>query len=426
MAKNKLYECSNCGYQSGTWLGKCFDCGQWSTMVEVPDSISGAKQKSSSSYTTKPQLLADIEINDTKRISIGLPYMDKLLGGGLVPGSVILLGGEPGIGKSTLALQLAKSNAQTLYVCGEESKSQIKERAKRLDCVDSKSIYLFEDTDVMAIINAMTDRKYNLIIVDSVQTIYHPDFPNTPGSPVQLREASLALVKTARRLHVPIILIGQVTKEGSVAGPRLLEHMVDVMLYLEGERTFGLRMIRSVKNRFGSTSSEIVNLSEKGFTLEDRTSWLSDEINSPGSAVTVTYIGKRPMVVEIQALVEPTSGNYPKRNSPNFPIARLDQILAIINSHTTTKIYGCDVFLNIGGGFSVSDPGIDLAIAGALISAKVGKSVPSNLCLLGELSLTGQIRDPMFFKERLSEAGKIGFTKALKMKYIGEVAKKIF
>lgn len=425
MNKGTLYECTNCGYQSKAWSGKCFECGHWSTMVQVPE-ISSSKHDSRSSEIIKPQILKEINIKQTKRESIGIPYLDELLGGGLVPGSVVLLGGEPGIGKSTLALQIAGKSKKALYVCGEESPIQIKERAKRLGIVDSKSIYLLDNIDVVNIINVMKQDKYSIVIVDSVQTIFHPDFPNTPGSPVQLREASMSLVRTARKLEIPIILIGQVTKEGSVAGPRLLEHLVDVMLYLEGERTFGLRMLRSVKNRFNSTSSEIVSLTNEGFKSENRTSWLNEQIAAPGSAVTVTFIGKRPMVIEIQSLVEPMAGNYPKRNCPNLSVSRLDQILAIINSHTKIKIYGHDVFLNIGGGFSVSDPGIDLAIACALISAKLGKSIPANLCLLGELSLTGQVRIPQFYKERINEAKKIGFAKTLQMKYIGEVTNKLF
>lgn len=338
---------------------------------------------------------------------------------------MLLLGGEPGIGKSTLALQLALQAKNPLYVCGEESPVQIKERALRLN---SKIEHLnFLDTpDVMMISASITNKEFDLIIVDSIQTTYHPDFPNTPGSPVQLRESALVLVKLARSLNLPIIIIGQVTKEGSVAGPRLLEHVVDIMMYLEGERTFGLRLLRTVKNRFGYTSSEVLKLTESGFKSETQNAWIENYHEAYGSAVTVTFIGKRPLVIEIQALVEPMIGSYPKRNSPNFSISRLDQIVAIINAHTEYKIYNHDIFINIAGGINISDPGIDMAIASALISVKDKRKISNSLCLLGELSLTGKIRQPQYFRERINEAKKIGFAKTVKFGYIDEASKIIF
>ncbi len=422
--KNNSYECSNCGYITKTWSGKCYQCGQWSTLVEIRFNPESKSNPNSSGIL--PQVFNKIKDTAKKKKSVGLPYFDQVLGGGLISGSVILLGGEPGIGKSTLALQLLNHLSSSLYVCGEESASQIKERGRRLNLKNTQKLFLLEDVDVINVVSQIRAKSWDLVVIDSIQSIYHPDFPNTPGSPVQLRESALSLIKVARSTNVPIILIGQVTKEGTVAGPRLLEHMVDAMLYLEGERTFGLRMLRSVKNRFSQINSEIVKLTESGFCAEKNTAWLSEDYNQPGSSVTVTFIGKRPMVVEAQALVEPTIGNYPKRNALNFSISRLDQILAIINSHTNYKIYGSDVFLNISGGLSINDPGIDLAIACALISAKAGKRIKPNICLLGELTLTGQIREPVYLKERLMEAKKVGFTQTLNLRYIKEALSKIF
>lgn len=427
MSKKSIYQCTNCGAQAPTWSGRCYECNQWSTLVEVPAEVGvfGAKHSTSGAVPTL-QTLDAIKTKNNERQSCGIAEIDRLLGGGMVPGSVILLGGEPGIGKSTLAIQIALKIKNTLYISGEESPTQIKQRANRMTSVLPKDVSVSDTVDVMAIATLMANNQFKLIIIDSIQTMHHPDFPNTPGSPVQLRESALLITKLARKYQVPIILIGQVTKEGSVAGPRALEHIVDAMIYVEGERTFGLRMIRAVKNRYGATGAEVLKMTESGFLAEQRGLWIEEDGQACGSAVTVSILGRRPLVIEVQSLVESVSGAYPKRISPNFPPLRVDQIVAIINAHSGIKISNSDIYLNIVGGISVNDTGIDLAVALALVSARLGKPLPPKLCLIGELSLTGKIRQPHNYTERITEAKKVGFAKTLRMGYISEAIKQVF
>lgn len=414
-----VFLCSHCDAQYPKWTGRCLECGKWGTIKE------GVKGEERSS--TKPneklapdelQTLASFENSHAQRINTGLTEFDSVLGGGFVPGSLILLGGDPGIGKSTLSLQLLQQMSGTskpLYISGEESGQQIRLRADRLG-VNSQTIHFLPETLVERIAAAIAKYKPSLCIVDSVQTIYSSDVESEPGSITQVRACTVKLLEAAKSHNVPLILVGHVTKEGQVAGPKTLEHLVDTVLYLEGDRFHTFRILRSVKNRFGPTNEVgIFEMTPKGLTGVENPSalFLSSSKNLSGSVVTCILEGSRPLLVEIQALVTKSSYASPQRRASGYDTNRLQLLLAVLQQRTKHSFANMDVHLNIVGGMKIQDPSTDLAVCHALISALEDKPFDHESIALGEIGLSGEVRPVRLLDERLKEAKKLGFKKAL-------------
>ncbi len=417
-AKTKtLYVCSNCGEESITWQGKCPVCNEWNTFKEFKISSGterGAKRSDvRDALTLQPLNVAD-HSDTQERISTGMVEFDRVLGGGIVRGSVILLGGEPGIGKSTLLLQSAQllsKKAQVVYFSGEESTAQVAGRAKRLGLTPTFSFA--NETRVPIIRATLESARPDIVIIDSIQTLYDDAFPSTPGSLVQVRESTLELQKIAKALGISIILVGHITKEGTVAGPKTLEHMVDVVMYLEGESRSELRLLRSMKNRFGATYEVgIFELSDQGMKdIIDPTKLFIEQhaTKVPGTALTVVMEGARPMLVEIQALVVPTAFGYPKRTSSGVDPQRLHIFLAILERRVHATFSSSDVFLNVVGGYRIQDRGSDLSICMALLSALSDVAIPAKHVFCGEVGLTGEVRSVYQQKRRMDEMQRLGY-----------------
>lgn len=429
MAKSKtrtLYVCSHCGEESLTWQGKCPVCGEWNTFKEFHAPAETAASRRSS-FQVDLALLSTAKDEQRPRVSTGMTEFDRVLGGGLMSGSVILLGGEPGIGKSTLLLQVAQSvsgEGPVLYFSGEESSYQVAGRAQRLG-IEPKFLFANE-TRVQAVKQGMLDQKPRLVIVDSIQTLYDDAFPSTPGSLVQVRECALQLQDMAKAEGISLILVGHITKEGTVAGPKTLEHMVDVVLYLEGESRSEIRILRSMKNRFGATYEVgLFELGEKGLTnVTDPAALFIEEHAQevPGSALAVVLEGMRPILVEVQALVVPTPFGYPKRTASGIELQRLHILLAILESRTGVSFAALDVFVNVVGGYKIQDRNADLAICMALLSAASGVSLPRKQVYSGEVGLTGEIRRVSQAKRRDEEVQRLGYKPLSPPKTIREVA----
>jgi len=426
-----IYVCSNCGEEYVKWQGKCDNCGEWNSLKEfkVISSRHNAKTKSNLQNIQIVDL-SKVKTSNFQRISSKISEFDRVLGGGFVKGSLILLGGEPGIGKSTLVMQVAANLNNVLYISGEESVTQIKMRAERLNLKNAE-IKLLTETNIDSISTFISNANFSpsLIIVDSIQTIYSENFPSTAGSLVQVRECALKLQKLAKETDIPIILIGHVTKEGAVAGPKTLEHMVDVVMYLEGEKYHGTRILRTAKNRFGATDEiGIFEFESTGLKEIKNPSkiFLADRNKKvPGSVITATIEGTRPLLVEIQALVSPTSFGYPRRTASGFDLNRLNLIIAILINRAFLKLGGFDVYLNVAGGFYLKEPAGDLAVALAIASAYKNIPVDSKLTAFGELGLGGEVRSVTFESKRLSEARRLGLSKTLKSKNIGGAIKEL-
>lgn len=430
MAKTKtVYVCSNCGEEALAWQGKCPVCGEWNTFKELrldakPTSSSG--RSSAGAIELKPLDSAIIE-RETKRISTGFSEFDRVLGGGIVPGSVILLGGEPGVGKSTLLLQAAHylgQNNSMVYFSGEESASQVAGRAKRLGL---KPAFMFANETRSPIIrDTLLANKPDVVVIDSIQTLYDDTYPSTPGSLVQVRECALQLQDLAKSHGISVILVGHITKEGTVAGPKTLEHMVDVVLYLEGEPRSEMRLLRSMKNRFGATHEVgMFELNDKGLqNITDPSMLFVEEHQNavPGTALTAVLEGARPILVEVQALVVPTPFGYPKRTSLGIDLQRLHILLAILESRTKSSFASLDVFVNVVGGYKIQDRGADLAICMALLSASSGVALPPKQVFCGEVGLTGEIRPVAQQKRREDELKRLGFQTTTLKRSVREVA----
>lgn len=426
MKKEIFYVCSECGEEFTKWSGICSNCKKWNTLKEFKIQNYKAKNNIES---LKIWSLDKVEDKEFKRIETGFGEVDRVLGGGIVAGSVVLLGGDPGIGKSTLITQIAQNIENCLYVSGEESLEQLKLRVKRLGILPKK-IEAIADTNVDAIVNTIVKYKPKIVIIDSIQTMYTDEFPSTPGSLVQVRESALKLQKIAKTSHIPIVLIGHVTKDGAVAGPKILEHLVDIVLYLEGERYQNHRILRSRKNRFGSVDEigvfemglagmrEVKNPSE--LFLEER------KDNVAGSAVAATVEGNRPILIEVQALVTESIYGFPKRTVSGFDLNRLNLLLAILGKRAKINFGKYDVYINIVGGFKIKDPGIDLAICMAVISAFYNLSIKNNDCFIGEVGLSGEIRNVKFQAKRQNEAKRLGFKTDWQGRYIGLLAREVF
>ncbi len=433
-----IYICSSCGFESPIWQGQCGGCGEWNTLVEdviiqtkssINNSISRAGKNISSTSNnsgqrSKPVHLSDVSIEAPKRVSSKITEFDRVLGGGFVPGQVILLTGEPGIGKSTILTEIAKklgqhetANTDVLYVCGEESPDQIKVRATRMK-YDAKNLLMLSETNVESIMATLESTpNIGLIIVDSVQTVYSDQLSGMAGSMTQIKGCTQLLTATAKNINVPMVLVGHVTKEGTVAGPKLLEHIVDTVLYLEGDSQHLYRILRTTKNRFGPVSEvgifqmedsgivEVANPSE--LFLEQSTNFAS------GSCITVIMEGYRPILFEVQALTVKTSFGYPRRTTSGFNTNRLQVLLAILEKRTGLNLSGHDVYLSVAGGFKISEYSADLAVCLAIISSLKDKPLKEKTVVFGECGLSGEIRKVSHAEKRAKEAKKLGFTNVI-------------
>ncbi len=417
--KNKtIFTCQNCGGQSAKWLGKCPDCNSWNSFVEedFSSSPSAAKEKTAL-YKDGPVLLKDVEIKESARIKTDIAELDRVLGGGIVLGSVTLIGGDPGIGKSTISLQLSNQlsgrGKTVLYVSGEESVSQTKLRAKRLGKGGEGNLYIVNQTDLSLIVEYIRKLKPDIVVIDSIQVIFDPEISSSAGSVSQVKESAGILTQLAKTSGISVFIIGHVTKEGAIAGPRVLEHIVDTVLYFEGDRFSMYRILRAVKNRFGSTNEigvfemtssglkEVTNPSE--IFLSERPEDVS------GSIVTAVLEGTRPLLVEIQALVSRSSFGYPSRKAQGFDFNRLNLLVAVLEKRLGVHLEAEDIFVNVAGGIKIEDPAADLAVALAIISAFKEQKVSANTVVLGEVGLSGEIRSVSQAILRINEAEKLGF-----------------
>ena len=413
MAKNKIkYVCSNCGFESLKWQGKCPHCNEWNTFSEefIESKKNTKKQKVKEENIFK---LSEVNEHEDIRISTGIIEFDRVLGGGLIIGSVILIGGDPGIGKSTLVMQAASSTkAKILYVTGEESVKQINLRAKRLN-VNDDNILILSETDVDIITSAIDKVKPEVVIIDSIQTMQKPEYDNAPGTLTQIRECTNFLMNLAKTLNFSVILIGHVTKEGFLAGPKVLEHIVDTVLQFEGEKNYSYRILRAQKNRFGNTNEiGIFEMHDDGLTeVKNPSQIFLSERNEDvtGAVVTASIEGSRPVLLEVQALVTPTNFGNPQRVTTGFDYRRLSILLAVLEKRAGFRLSTHNVFLNIAGGIKIDEPAIDLAVCAAVASSLKNQSAKHNFVVLGEVGLGGEIRSVGYIEKRIQEAEKLGF-----------------
>ncbi len=424
MAKAKTsFVCQNCAATYPKWQGRCDNCGEWNTMVEqvqVSSGKSAVAKSATSGRVLAPQTIGSIDIEATKsRMSTGFSDVDLVLGGGVLPGGVILIAGQPGIGKSTLLLQIASAIGKAesvLYASGEESASQVKLRAERLGANKEESLHFVASTSADDIAATIRSAAYDLIIVDSIQTLALDEIASAPGTVSQITNSSNVIIRAAKESNAAVILVGHVTKEGSIAGPKVLEHLVDVVLQFEGDRYGGFKMLRAVKNRYGSTSEvAIFEMFEEGLRLVENPSaaLLAERQNADGSVVLATMEGTRPLLVEIQALVNPTSFGYPKRTASGFDLNRLNLLIAVLERRTKLNLSDKDVYINVVGGLKLNDPAADLAICMAIASAAAGRRLGDGVVVFGEVGLGGEIRSALGTDRRVAEAKKLGFTQAI-------------
>ena len=413
MSKSRIkYICSNCGYESLRWLGKCPECENWNSFTE--EIIETSKRKAATPKTKVTVTKIDeISADEEERIKTGIREFDRVLGGGLMPGSVILLGGDPGIGKSTLAMQTtAQINDKVLYVTGEESDKQIKLRASRLK-LKSDNFYVLPETDLGHIIAAINNVSPSVVVIDSIQTMYRSELENSPGTITQIRECTSLLMEEAKKKHFSVIIIGHVTKEGMIAGPKILEHIVDTVIQFEGETNHSFRILRAQKNRFGNTNEiGIFDMREDGLHEVKNPSELflsGSERKSPGSAVTSSIEGTRPILLEVQALVTPSNYGYPQRVTTGFDQRRLSILLAVLEKRAKLKVSIHNIFVNMAGGVRISEPAVDLAVCSSIASSLFDKAIDNKTVLVGEIGLGGELRNVNHIEKRIQEAEKLGF-----------------
>ena len=428
MAKNKtVFVCQNCGAESPKWMGKCYACGEWNTFVEEV-AITGKNKDRRLSLTfgkekQKPVPVSSVFVDDVPRIDTRIEELNRVLGGGLVPGSLVLLGGEPGIGKSTLVLQMAMKldTRKILYVSGEESPQQIKLRADRLSDVNGDHCLLVGETSLEQIVNHIEHEDPGLVIIDSIQTMERETLESAPGSVSQIRECTASILKVAKEKNIPVLLIGHINKEGNLAGPKVLEHIVDVVLQFEGDRHYMYRILRAVKNRFGSTSEigifEMLGDGLREVSNPSEMLLAHHEEEMIGIAIAAALEGIRPFMIEVQALASTAAYGTPQRSSTGFDLRRLNMLLAVLEKRAGFKLAAKDVFLNIAGGLKVSDPAIDLAVVASVLSSNTDLTVPREICLTGEVGLSGEIRPVTRIEQRVSEAEKLGFKSIIVPKY---------
>lgn len=418
MAKSKtVFFCKECGYEASKWAGRCPGCRQWNTFVDAPvikkhTSISGVAAK-----RTKPSLLSSVTTKDDERIKTNIQEFDRVLGGGIVIGSLVLVGGDPGIGKSTLLLQmcqkLAKEGHKLLYISGEESQKQIKMRADRLGSIDG-NLFVLCEMNLDLIVETIHEQKPEVVIIDSIQTMYKDEIGAAPGSVSQVRETTVTLMRIAKEMGISIFIVGHVTKEGVVAGPRVLEHMVDTVLYFEGDKGAAYRILRGVKNRFGSTNEiGVFEMREKGLIEVSNPSeyMLSGKPEGePGSIVTASLEGTRPILVEVQALVSHTNFNMPRRTAAGTDYNRVNLLMAVLEKRLGLLMADKDAYVNVAGGMRINEPALDLAIVLAILSSYKNRELSSKTVAFGEVGLTGEIRAVNMAEQRVIEAEKMGFT----------------
>src|SRR5690349_16114831 len=419
-AKTKVspaaYHCSECGWEAAKWVGRCGECQAWGTLVERAAPKSRVQ---AGPVTQKAMPIGEIPIEDSQARSSGVPELDRVLGGGLVPGAAILLAGEPGVGKSTLLLEVAAQTARyrhrTLYLTGEESAAQVRLRADRTGGIQDE-LYLAAETDLGAVLGHVEEVKPTLLVIDSIQTISAADIDGVPGGVTQVKEVAAALIRMAKLRNITVVLVGHVTKDGSIAGPRVLEHLVDVVLHFEGDRSSRLRMVRAVKNRFGPVDEVgCFDLSAEGIVaITDPTGLFLDARHGPvaGTCVAVALEGRRPLLSEVQALVTHTSSERPRRTTSGVDPARVAMILAVLQQHAGIRLHQHDVFVSSVGGARLTEPRNDLAIALAIVSAHRGQSLGRQVVAVGELGLSGELRRVRDLDVRLAEAGRMGFRSA--------------
>lgn len=421
MKSKVVFFCSECGNESSKWTGKCLACGAWNTMIEQKVTKQNSSKTSTlvSAESPKPKKLDEIEITDDERTSTGIAEFDRVLGGGIVKGSLVLVGGDPGIGKSTLLLQMCqslKSKSTILYTSGEESQKQIKIRAERLK-VNNPNLMFLSETNMINIENAISNVKPEFLIIDSVQTIFCPEVDSAPGSVTQIREVTLNLMKIAKSNNISVFLVGHVTKEGAIAGPKILEHMVDCVLYFEGESHHFHRILRGVKNRFGSTNEiGVFEMCSSGLLEVDNPSqMLLSEMpnNISGTTVTCTLEGTRPILAEIQALTTKTNYPAPRRTASGIDYNKMALIIAVLEKHAKLRLSTQDIYVNVAGGMRLNEPAIDLSIAIAIASSCMDFIVPTDTVAIGEIGLTGEIRSVTAMDKRITEAEKLGFKKII-------------
>lgn len=414
------YVCQSCGYVSPRWVGKCPNCSEWNTFVEeAPSPLKASRKPSGARSAVEPVSLDEIEREESPRLSTGIEEFDRVLGGGIVPGSLLLLGGDPGIGKSTLMMQLALrlNNSVVLYVTGEESKRQMKLRAERLQATSAKNLLLLAETNLDLILDIIERDLPDLVIVDSIQTMYRPGLESAPGSVSQVRESAALLLRFAKTRGVPVFVIGHVTKEGVIAGPRVIEHMVDTVLQFEGEAHYSYRVLRALKNRFGSTNEiGIFEMHDTGLrqVLNPSEVFLSERrYGTSGSTVVASIEGSRPILIEVQALVTPTNYGVPQRTTTGVDSRRLSLLLAVLEKRVGLHLGAQDVFVNIAGGVKIDEPAVDLGVATSIASSLRDVPVDSTSVAVGEIGLGGEIRTIGQIEKRVQEAAKLGFKKII-------------
>jgi DNA repair protein RadA/Sms len=415
-----VYVCQSCGSQSPRWMGKCPDCGQWNTLteerIEKPKDIGSHRR----GKAAEPLALSEIRTGDENRFVTKIGELDRVLGGGVVAGSVVLIGGDPGIGKSTLVLQMMRQvselRGRALYVSGEESPAQIKMRAERLG-VKAENLYVLAETSLDEILRAAEHLEPQAIVVDSVQTVFTPELPSAPGSVGQVREVSGRLMLHAKRTGIPTFLIGHVTKDGAIAGPRVLEHIVDTVLYFEGDRSHAFRVLRAVKNRFGSTNEiGVFEMKESGLAEVANPSQLflaERPKDATGSVVVSSLEGTRPILAELQALVTPTKMTMPRRTSIGVDYNRVSLLIAVLEKRVGMHLMGMDVFVNVVGGLKIDETSVDLGVVAAVASSFREKPIDPNTVVMGEVGLAGEVRGISQAEMRLKDAAKLGFTRCV-------------
>lgn len=424
MAKPKTtFVCQHCGASYPKWTGKCDNCGEWNSLVEqapVSQGKSVVARSSSSGRVLTPQTMQSISSEqEVARMETGYDDLDIVLGGGILPGGVLLMAGQPGIGKSTLLLQVASEVGKrhpVLYASGEESASQVKLRAERLGANTREQLHFVASTSADDIAATIRSGAYKLVVIDSIQTLSLDEITSAPGTVSQITNSSNVIIRAAKEAGAAVVLVGHVTKEGSIAGPKVLEHLVDVVLQFEGDRYGGFKVVRAVKNRYGSTNeAAIFEMYEQGLRVVENPSaaLLAERQNADGSVVMATLEGTRPLLVEIQALVNPTSFGYPKRTASGFDLNRLTLLIAVLERRTKLNLSDKDIYINVVGGLKLNDPAADLAICMAVASAAAGKRLDDNLVVFGEVGLGGEIRSVHSSDRRVAEAKKLGFTQAI-------------
>ena len=433
MAKiKKAFFCKNCGYDAPKWLGRCPACGEWNTFTEevvARESGPAPAAVGANLPAAKPQRVADIRESEHRRIDLGNAEVNRVLGGGLVPGSLVLLGGEPGIGKSTLSLQiaLAANGLRTLYVSGEESAEQIRMRAARIG-IGNEECMVYPETLLEHIVAQIEELRPDLVVIDSIQTVYTGLLESSAGSVSQIRECAATLLKYAKGTGTPIFIIGHITKDGTIAGPKVLEHIVDVVLQFEGDNNYTYRILRGIKNRFGATFEiGVFEMLDAGLREVDNPSEiLLTHYDEPLSGISVGAAadGVRPYLIEVQALVSGAAYGTPQRSATGYDARRMNMLLAVLEKRLGMKMFQKDVFLNFAGGFSVADPGLDLAVVAAVISSYFDRPIAEGVCCAAEVGLSGEIRPAPRTEQRISEAARLGFKRIVVSGYLAQSARR--